>query len=208
MIIDPQDNQPKLLNIQAMKTGLCPCELVNHRVWNINTAEDFAKGRALASIQEFIEKKGRGICSLCECALIASSENHRELHGASWSACQIVEMASLSDLDWGSKKANAIWRKLVDAVQPLARHAASETALKWYTSVRVLVDMFAMGQTVQSSNIVPVLDSVPKLAFFSGKVADLHVFVENFLLAMQNFSAPGATAWKDAVSAWEALLTT
>ena len=113
-----------------------------------------------------------------------------------------------SDICWGSPKAEELGSEIIDAIRPLAQKATSETAEKWYTSVRVLVDLFAKGQSVPASQIASVLDSTPRCANFSNETVNLHVFIVEFLQAMQKISDPKAIAKKEALSSWQTLLTT
>ena len=158
--------------------------MLEHSVWNINLGEDAGKNSVLVAVQAF-DRIGSDVSSLCECALIASSEDLRKLNTLAWTVPQLVEAANRTRFEWGYDRANEVGLKLAAAVRPLAEQATSGVAEKWYMSVRVLVDLFAKGQNVPASQISSVLDSIPEIVGFKWDIASLHTFIEEFLQAMQ-----------------------
>ena len=161
----PGEGISSLFNIARLRSGLCPKPLLDHSIWNINPDEDVGKDQVLVAIQTF-EKLGSDISDISECALIASSEDLRKLNTINWAAPQLLEMASRTRFHWGSERAAEIGSKLVAAIGPLAKEATSAVAEKWYTSVRVLLDLFAKGHNVPSSQITSVLASFPNNVAF------------------------------------------
>ena len=202
----PGEKIGSLFNVAKLRAGLCPKPLLDHGIWKINPGADAGKDQVLVAIQAF-DKLGSEISEVCECALIASSEDLRRLNAPTWTLSQLVDMAHRTQFDWGSKRAAEIGSNLVAAIGPLAKQAASEVAEKWYTSVRVLVALFAKGQTVPASQITAVLDSIPDKVGFEESIASFHTFLKEFLQAMRMVFGPKGNA-KQALSSWQTVWRT